>query len=77
MITSSLSATVLVAANLARLGRVLVPKVLVPEHPAVVEGVAVGAVVVAVGRVVPVAVAIVVGLNLQRYPLAGNELQGL
>ena len=65
MITSSLSATVLVAANLARLGRVLVPKVLVPEHPAVVEGVAVGAVVVAVGGVVSVSVVTIVSLKIR------------
>ena len=65
MITSSLSATVLVAANLARLGRVLVPKVLVPKHPAVVEGVAVGAVVVAVGGVVSVSVVTIVSLKIR------------
>ena len=65
MITSSLSATVLVAANLARLGRVLVPKVLVPEQPAVVEGVAVGAVVVAVGGVVSVSVVTIVSLKIR------------
>ena len=55
-----LSAAVLATADLVRLG-VEVPEVLVPEHPAVVDRVAVGAVVVAVGRVatLPVAVAIV------------------
>ena len=55
----TLSAAVLSAADLVRLG-VEVPEVLVPEHPPVVDRVAVGAVVVAVRRVatLPVAVAI-------------------
>ena len=39
-------APVLAETDLAGLGGVLVPKVLVPLHPAVIEGIAVGAVVV-------------------------------
>ena len=50
----SLSAAVLAEADLVRLG-VQVPQVLVPEHPAIIDGVAVGAVVVAV-RWVPILV---------------------
>ena len=44
------SAAVLATANLVRFG-IEVPQVLVPEHPAIIDGVAVGAVVVAVGRI--------------------------
>ena len=49
---SSSSAAVLAGADLVRLG-VQVPQVLVPEHPAVIEGVAVGAVVVTISGVLP------------------------
>ena len=53
---------VLTRANLVGLG-IEVPQVLVPEHPSIIDGVAVGAVVVAVGRVfASVSVLIVPGL---------------
>ena len=45
-----LSATVLAEADLVGLG-IQVPQVLIPQHPAIIDGVAVGAVVVAVGRI--------------------------
>ena len=61
---SSSSAAVLAGADLVRLG-VQVPQVLVPEHPAVIEGVAVGAVVVAIGRVPPLVTIAVGRLKLQ------------
>ena len=47
-----LSATVLAEANLVRLG-IQVPQVLIPQHPAIIEGVAVGAVVVTISGVLP------------------------
>ena len=61
---SSLSAAVLAGADLVRLG-IQVPQVLVPQHPAVIDGVAVGAVVVAIGRVLPRSVVTIIGLKLQ------------
>ena len=60
----SLSATVLAEADLVGLG-IQVPQVLIPQHPAVIEGVAVGAVVVAVRRVVTVSVVTIVGLKIR------------
>ena len=61
----SLSAAVLAGADLVRLG-IQVPQVLVPQHPAVIDGVAVGAVVVTVGRVPILVRALVVHcLNFQ------------
>ena len=48
----SLSAAILAKADLVGLG-VQVPQVLIPQHPAIVEGIAVGAVVVAIGWVFP------------------------
>ena len=48
-------------ADLVRLG-VHIPQVLVPEHPAVIDGVAVGAVVVTIGRVLPATVVPVLSL---------------
>ena len=59
------SSTVLALADLVGLG-IEVPQVLVPEHPAVVDGVAVGPVVVAVGWVLASIATIVVSLHLQR-----------
>ena len=61
----SLSATVLAEADLVRLG-VEVPQVLIPETPAIIDGVAVGAVVVTI-RWVPILVhaLVVLSLNLQ------------
>ena len=56
-----LSATVLAEANLVRLG-IQVPQVLIPQHPAIIEGVAVGAVVVTIGRVLPATVVPVLSL---------------
>ena len=50
--SSSLLATVLAEANLVRLG-IQVPQVLIPQHPAIIEGVAVGAVVVTISGVLP------------------------
>merc|ERR1719500_1094396 len=47
-----LSPTILAKADLVGLG-VQVPQVLIPQHPAIVEGIAVGAVVVAIGWVFP------------------------
>ena len=66
---SSLSAAVLAGADLVRLG-IQVPQVLVPQHPAVIEGVAVGAVVVAVRRVVTVSVVTIVGLKIRISKIA-------
>ena len=56
-----LSATVLAEADLVGLG-IQVPQVLIPQHPAVIEGVAVGAVVVTIGRVLPATVVPVLSL---------------
>merc|ERR1719150_3652506 len=47
-----LSATVLAEADLVGLG-IQVPQVLIPQHPAIIEGVAVGAVVVTISGVLP------------------------
>merc|ERR1719168_27629 len=47
-----LSATVLAEADLVGLG-IQVPRVLIPQHPAIIEGVAVGAVVVTISGVLP------------------------
>ena len=47
-----LSAAILAKADLVGLG-VQVPQVLIPQHPAVVEGIAVGAVVVPISGVLP------------------------
>ena len=58
------SSTVLALADLVGLG-IEVPQVLVPEHPAVIDGVAVGAVVVAIGRVLPLSVVTIVGLKVR------------
>ena len=60
---SSSSAAVLALADLVRLG-IQVSQVLVPEHPAIIDGVAVGAVVVTIGRIAAIAVVAVVGLDL-------------
>ena len=60
------SATVLALADLVGLG-IEVPQVLVPEHPAVVDGVAVGPVVVAIGGVsASIVLGPVFSLKLQR-----------
>ena len=56
---------ILVLADLVGLG-IEVPQVLVPEHPAVVDGVAVGPVVVAIAWVCAPSVVSVVSLYLQR-----------
>ena len=48
-----LSAAILAKADLASLCCVLVPQVLIPQHPAVIEGIAVGAVVVTISGVLP------------------------
>ena len=48
-----LSASILVTADFAGLSRVLVPQVLIPQHPAVIEGIAVGTVVVTISGVFP------------------------
>jgi len=48
----SLSAAILAKADLVGLG-VQVPQVLIPQHPAVIEGIAVGAVVVTISGVLP------------------------
>jgi len=57
-----LSATVLAEADLVGLG-IQVPQVLIPQHPAVIEGVAVGAVVVTISGVLPpTSIMTVVGL---------------
>ena len=47
-----LSATVLAEADLVGLG-IQVSQVLIPQHPAVIEGVAVGAVVVTISGILP------------------------
>ena len=60
---SSSSAAVLALADLVRLG-IQVSQVLVPEHPAIIDGVAVGAVVVTIGRIAAIAVVAVVSLDL-------------
>ena len=62
---SSSSAAVLALADLVRLG-IQVSQVLVPEHPAIIDGVAVGAVVVTI-RWVPILVhaLVVLSLNLR------------
>ena len=63
---ANLSSTVLAGADLVRLG-IQVPQVLVPQHPAVIDGVAVGAVVVAIGGVsASIVLGPVFSLKLQR-----------
>ena len=57
------SATILLAGSeLVGLCRVLVPQILVPEHPAIIDGVAVGAVVVPISWIHPIAIVTIVGL---------------
>ena len=53
LISIYLSAAILAKADLAGLCCVLVPQVLIPQHPAVIEGIAVGAVVVPISGVLP------------------------
>jgi len=58
----SSAAILLAGSELVSLCRVLVPQILVPEHPAVIDGVAVGAVVVAISWILPVTIVTIVGL---------------
>merc|ERR1712018_841510 len=58
----SSAAILLAGSELVSLCRVLVPQILVPEHPAVIDGVAVGAVVVAISWIFPFAIVTIVGL---------------
>ena len=58
---SSLSAAILARADLVGLG-VLISQILIPEHPAVIDGVAMGAVVVTIAWVPPLSVVTIVGL---------------
>ena len=53
---------VLTRANLVGLG-IEVPQVLVPEHPSIIDGVAVGAVVVAVRRISAISIVSIISLN--------------
>ena len=54
-------AAILPTTDLVRL-RVKVPQILIPQHPAIIDGVAVGAVVVTIGRVLPATVVPVLSL---------------
>ena len=47
----SSTAVLLAGTELVSLRRVLIPQILIPEHPPVVDGVAMGAVVVTIRRV--------------------------
>ena len=49
----SSTAVLLAGTELVGLRRVLIPQILIPEHPPVVDGVAMGAVVVTIRRVRP------------------------
>ena len=61
------SSTVLAGADLIGLG-IQVPQVLVPQHPAIIDGVAVGPVIVAIGWVFAMRVLVtVVSLKLQGF----------
>ena len=58
----SSSAAILATANFVRFG-IKVPQILIPEHPAIIDRVAVGAVVVAIGWIAAIAVVAIVSLN--------------
>ena len=68
-----LSATVLAEADLVGLG-IQVPQVLIPQHPAIIEGVAVGAVVVTISGVLPpTSIMTVVSLGWRKCLLATHS----
>ena len=58
----SSAAILLAGSELVGLCCVLVPQILIPEHPAIIDGIAVGAVVVAIGWIHPIAIVTIVGL---------------
>ena len=60
----SSSAAILATANFVRFG-IKVPQILIPEHPAIIDRVAVGAVIVAIGWIAAIAVVTIVSLNTE------------